>query len=71
MSEPPTIAANRLSPVIDSNWFWIANRSATMQRRTNPMPCIEIASASVPMPSMMSHRRPVPKASMSVTSEMP
>jgi hypothetical protein len=32
----PTSAANRLSPVIDSNWFWIANRSAIRHRMREP-----------------------------------
>ena len=35
----PTVAPKSESPVIDSNWFWMAKRSARMQRETKPKAC--------------------------------
>ncbi len=69
ISPVPTIAAKNESPVIDSNWFWIANRSAMSDRRVNPKPWNARAMKSSTTPMVASVLRPVPKARMRATSE--
>ena len=69
ISPAPSNAAKSESPVMDSNWFWIAKRSAMMQRRVKPTACSAIATNSSPPPNSASRVRPVETAVISTTAE--